>query len=160
MIVPAFSNRQALGIAEQFTIYIIKLQNANGDYCGVIKYIRMRAPYQDTLNEAIYEAIKSRYPFSSINYQIGNTLQRKKIFKQYKRHKRLYIICRNCSLFDPAYFLSQTDRVISVMLDVYDAKKHFIYNECECYTRKSDQEIANACNEEYTNFATYREFFQ
>jgi len=160
MIAQTFSNRQALGQVDQFTIYIITLLNALGSYCGTVKYIRIGLPFNDVLDEAIYEAIKSRYPLSNVDYRICNTGQKKSAFKQYARHQRLYVTCRNYTHFDPAYMSNQIDSGVSVNLDVYNVKKTYIYNECGCYARKSEQEIANACNEEYSNFATYREFFQ
>ena len=160
MIQPNFSQRQALGSNDPFVICDIELVNASGDTCGYVKYVRMGTTIKDTLDIVIYETIKTQYPLSRVDYKQCNTSQKRADFKTYKRYKRLYLACKNYTSWDPAYMVGAIDSGLAIFLDVYRATRSYVVNEGESFLRIGAHDFSNACNEEYSNFATYREFFQ
>lgn len=160
MIQENLSQKKALGKIEPFTKYDIELIDFSGQACGRVLYVRIGKPINDVLNNAIYEAIKTRYPGSHKTEQVYDTTIALNSFVQFNNYDRMYISARNNTNYDPARILGNVNSEISIHLDVYDPADTYVFNELEVYLNENQNDIANACNEEYANLATYREFIQ
>ncbi len=158
MIQEYLSQKQALGKIEPFTIHDIELVDFSGQICGKVSFVRIGKPINDVLNIAIYEAIKTRYPGSRKTEQVYDTTIALNSLPQFNNYDRIYISARNNTNYDPARILGNVNSEISIHLDVYDPADTYVFNELEVYLNENQDDIANACNEEYANLATYREF--
>ena len=160
MITENLSQKKLSGNVEVFTIYNIKLVDFSGNTCGNVTFIRMGQPLRDVLYNSIYEAIKTRYPGSSATERVCSTSMKLNDFAQVGEHDRIYISARNNTKHDPARILGNVNSEISIHLDVYDPTDTYVFNELEVYLNENQNDIAHACNEEYSNLATYREFIR
>ena len=160
MINTDYKTLKASGQSHLFTVCTIKLMDAVGYDCGVIKFVRMGQIQDDTLFYAMFEAIKTIYPLSTYKFDCYSSTQKGLKFYNYKRHKRLNLTCINFSLFDPAYMSGKKDSGFSMTIDVYKTNKHYTATSCSCYLRLSKQDITNAHKAAISNFATYREFLK
>lgn len=145
-----------------FTIYEISLVDGAGDNCGVVSYVRMGNPQNDTLDMLIFESIKHKYPLSS-NPKTTLYFTRQanpNQFSIYNNVAKLFIGIKNYTGYDPAYAVDNINTGLAIHLDIYNPIEGLVYDDINYFSRVSQQELSNACNEENKNLETYNTFIR
>lgn len=161
MIQPTLPERYKSQEDSDFIVYEIPLVDGEGTNYGLVSYVRMGNPNNDTLNKIILEGIQEHYPLSVLSQTKYNTKQANPDqFPVYEKYARLFMGVKNLAKQDALCPVVYITNGLPIFLDVYNPIEGLVYDEYYHFASENQQAFVNACDEENNNFATYNSFIR